>query len=130
MFRLRDCPEDDTIFVDFNRISSDMYTVSVGAGAVFILLWWMANAARFINSAYLRQMFFYLRFQSSASSAMILCPSVCYIHDGVILALLCSLLLCCLRCSLLLCNPFLFSSRSLFLLDTRLFSIPVRKRMG
>lgn len=25
MFRLRDCPEDDTIFVDFNRISSDMY---------------------------------------------------------------------------------------------------------
>ena len=31
--------EDDTIFVDFNSISSDMYTVSVGAGAVFILLY-------------------------------------------------------------------------------------------
>lgn len=37
MFRLQAVSEDDTIFLDFNRISSDMYTVSVGAGAVFIL---------------------------------------------------------------------------------------------
>lgn len=35
-FRLQAVSEDDTIFVDFNRISSDMYTVSVGAGAVFV----------------------------------------------------------------------------------------------
>ena len=40
MFRLQAVSEDDTIFVDFNRISSDMYCrPGVGStGAVFILL--------------------------------------------------------------------------------------------
>lgn len=38
MFRLRDCSEDDTIFVDFNRISSDMYYPSLLAQGRFLLL--------------------------------------------------------------------------------------------
>lgn len=54
MFRLQAVSEDDTIFMDFNRISSDMYyRLSVGSTGTVFLFYCPKESREFIKSSVL-----------------------------------------------------------------------------